>query len=144
MKKLIITTNSSDFIVFDINSKSIVHRQEKTIGLDATHLEGQGRPTFRPFGITSDENSIYIASNDRLGKFNKTTYEFESLVEVPLYCNTHQILKDKDILYTCNTSVDTIGIYNLAKNINNQYAPIFDPKMQFLDSWACMVVQVLY
>ena len=29
-----------------------------------------------------------------------------------MFINTHQILKDKDTFYTCNTAVDTIGIYS--------------------------------
>ena len=71
MNRLLITTDECDFIIFDLDKSEIVHRQDKTKELDATHLKGQGRPTFRPFGIADDEEHIYIASNDRLGVFNK-------------------------------------------------------------------------
>lgn len=121
MKRLVITPETNDFVIFDLVVNDIVHRQGQTKELICSHLEGMHRNPFRPFGIAEDEESIYIASNDRLGKFNKTTYEFERLVDVPLWINTHQILKDGEKLYTCNTAIDAIGVYgieHLQLNIN--------------------------
>ena len=119
MIKLIITpddaaykTKHYSFLVYDLENKQLVYKKEKTDELDCLHLENQGRHTFRPFGIECDDNYIYIASNDRLGVFNKSTFEFISLIDVPLYINTHQILINNDTLYSCNTAVDSIGIYN--------------------------------
>ena len=34
------------------------------------------------------------------------------MIDIPLYINTHQILKDKDTFYVTNTAVNNIGIYN--------------------------------
>jgi hypothetical protein len=100
------------FIVYDFETGKLEYIKDKCNELDCKHLEGQGRSSFRPFGIDYDDQYIYIASNDKLGAFNKTSYKFEKLIDVPLFVNTHQIVKDKDTFYTCNTAVDTIGIYN--------------------------------
>lgn len=119
MIKLLITPDDAafksehySFLVYDLENKQLIHKKEKINELDCLHLQGQGRHTFRPFGIECNDEYIYIASNDRLGVFDKHTFEFISLIDVPLYVNTHQILINNDTLYTCNTSVDSIGIYN--------------------------------
>lgn len=114
---LLITTDDNDFVIYNLESNEITLSKGKTDSLICKNLEGQGRSPFRPFGIAIDD-VIYIASNDRLGKFDKTTYEFTELVHVPLFINTHQILKDGNILYTTNTSTDTIGIYDLETKEN--------------------------
>ena len=54
MAKLLITTDAHDFIVVDTATKQIVHQQGPTEALDAKHLAGKNRPTFRPFGIDFD------------------------------------------------------------------------------------------
>jgi hypothetical protein len=88
--------------------------------LDCKASAGMGRPTFRPFGIAEDTQHMYIASNGVIGKYDKATYEFKGYVDVPLYVNTHQILKDKTKLYVCNTAINTIGIYDeVAKSYNH-------------------------
>jgi hypothetical protein len=100
------------FIVYDFETGKLEYIKDKCNELDCKHLQDQGRPTFRPFGIDYDDQYIYIVSNDKLGAFDKISYKLDKLIDVPLFINTHQILKDKDTFYTCNTSVDTIGIYN--------------------------------
>jgi hypothetical protein len=108
---------SSDDQIVTYNQNKIIHQSVQS-EIDCKHLEGKGRPTYRPFGLALDHNNYYVASNDKLGKFNKQTNEFESLVDVPLFINTHQIIKDDDTLYACNTSTDTIGIYQLNRKHN--------------------------
>jgi hypothetical protein len=112
------------FIVYDFETGKLEYIKDKCNELDCKHLEGQGRAPFRPFGIDYDDHYIYIASNDKLGAFDKTSYKFDKLIDVPLFINTHQILKDKDTFYICNTAVDTIGIYN--KKINHLSLDKFD------------------
>jgi hypothetical protein len=119
MTKLIITPDDYytkqehyTFIVYDFETGKLEYIKDKCNELDCKDLEGQGRAPFRPFGIDYDDQYIYIASNDKLGVFNRTSYKFEKLIDVPLFINTHQIVKDKDTFYVCNTAVDTIGIYN--------------------------------
>ena len=72
MAKLLITTDAHDFIVVDTTTKQIIHQQGPTEALDAKHLAGKNRPTFRPFGIDFDNEFIYVASNDQLRKFKKS------------------------------------------------------------------------
>jgi DNA-binding beta-propeller fold protein YncE len=119
MTKLIITNDNCDYAIYDLNLNKIIHRQSITQELDAIDLTGFNRPTFRPFGVTIDDSSVYIVSNDKLGKYNKQDHQFESLIKVPLFVNTHQMVKDKDVIYVCNSSTDTIGIYNLNKQEYN-------------------------
>jgi hypothetical protein len=109
---------STDDGIVTYNQNKTTHNQSVQSELDCKHLEGQGRATFRPFGITIDKDNYYIASNEKIGRFIKKTNQFESLIDVPLYINTHQILKDNNTLYTCNTSIDTIGIYKLDRKHN--------------------------
>ena len=121
MSQLLITTDEHDFIVFDLNTNTVTHKQDKTEELHAHNLANRGRPVFRPFGVDYDNEFIYIASNDKFGKFNRSDYTFNSLIDIPLYINTHQIVKDKDTLFVCNTAVDCIGIYDLKNNTNKQF-----------------------
>lgn len=131
MSRLIITTDDYDFIIYDLDTESITHRKGQTKELICTHLENKGRHKFRPFGIAQDEEAIYIASNDRLGKFNKNTFEFEKLIKVPLWINTHQILKDGEKLYTCNTAIDTVGIYGIEHlQLSLNYMKLMDQKFE--------------
>ena len=115
MPKLAITCDNFDFIIYDLLLNKIIFKKEKSIELDCPHLNGQGKPTFYPHGITSDNQHIYLVANDKLAKYN-LLYELESLINIPLFINTHEIIKDKDILYICNTSTNSIGIYDLTKN----------------------------
>lgn len=117
MSKIIISTVEHDFVIYDVDEHKIVFKKEKTNQLDCKHLEGQGKDTFTPHGVTVDEHHIYVVSNDRLAQYNRQ-YQFESMVDVPLFVNTHDIIKDKDMLYVCNTSVNNIGIYNLKTKEN--------------------------
>lgn len=110
------------FLVYDTESKELVHTSPKLFELNSEAVEGQGRPTFRPFGIAMDEKFIYVASNDRLGRFDKSSYEFIDLVSVPLFVNTHEMVVHDGVLYVANTANDTIGIYD----INLGYNCFFD------------------
>jgi len=106
-----ITKDSYTFIIYDTDAKRIEFKKEKIEDLDCIYLKNQGRPTFRPFGIALNDKHILIASNDRLASFSKENYNYLNLVNVSLFLNTHQILLSKDSFFTCNTSIDTIGIH---------------------------------
>lgn len=106
-------TSSPTFLVYDSVSKELVHRCAKVPELDCADVVG--RPTFRPFGITSDSKYLYVASHSKLGRFDKSTYQFIDLVDVPLFVNTHEIAVCDGILYVANTANDTIGIHGLEK-----------------------------
>ena len=130
MNRLIITSELYDFIVFDVESETITFKKPKTDLLQCDHFHNKHRNPFRPFGIAEDDDSLYITSNDRLGKFDKFTYEFLNLIDIPLWMNTHQIIKDGNTLYICNTAIDSIGIYNLEtkenKQLNLNYMSVFN------------------
>lgn len=106
--------NSPTFLVYE-NGK-LVHTCPRLPELDSPEMAGQGRPTFRPFGITSDDQYLYIASHNKLARFNKSTYELIDLIDVPLFINTHEMTAHNGVLYVANTSNDTIGIYNHQEN----------------------------
>ena len=101
------------FLVYDLHSKSCIFKKEKINSLDSIHLINQGRNTFRPFGIYHWGNKIIIVSNDKIAVFDDCNFEYKENLNISLFINTHQILVQDDILYTCNTSNDTIGIYEL-------------------------------
>jgi len=113
-------SNSPTFLVYDVESNQFVHTCPRLPELNAEEVAGQGRPTFRPFGITTDDKFLYVVSHNRLGKFDKKTYQFLELIDVPLFINTHEMVIHNNVLYTANTSNDTIGIYDLAKK-NNKF-----------------------
>ena len=150
MRKVILTNEEQDFLVYDLDQEQITYRAGKTESLDAHHLKGQGRSTFRPFGITQDKHFIYIASNDRLGQFKKDTFEFVKLIDYPLWINTHQILFDaaNETFYTCNTAIDTIGIYHpdYQKQISINYMCEVEQKLhpKYADQLDSRHVNTLY
>jgi hypothetical protein len=117
MSRIVITpdddsydVNSPTFLVYE-NGK-LVHTCPKLAELNSEEVANQGRPTFRPFGIASDEDYLYVVSHNRLAKFDINTYQFAGLVYVPLFINTHEMVAHNGVLYVANTANDTIGIYN--------------------------------
>ena len=73
-------------------------------GLDATDDQKQAAQEIisnLPFTIAKIEKTKQIKN------------EFDSLINIPLFINTHQIIKDKSTIYTCNTAIDCIGVYDL-------------------------------
>lgn len=101
------------FLVYDAGSKELVYKCEKVPALNCAHVVG--RPTFRPFGIASNEKYLYVVSHNKLGVFDKSTYQFLDLLDVPLFINTHEIAVCDGILYVANTGNDTIGIHGIEK-----------------------------
>jgi hypothetical protein len=102
--------NNPTFLVYD-QVGALIHESPYRAELNCEELKGQGRPTFRPFGIASDDTYLYVASHNKLGQYNKLTFEFCGLVDVPMYINTHQILKSDEDFYVAHTAVNTIGIH---------------------------------
>ena len=105
--------NSPTFLAYGTKSKELLYTRPKQAELNSEELAGQGRPTFRPFGIASDEQFLYVVSHNKLGRFDKNNFEFCALVDVPLFINTHEMVVHNHIIYVANTSNDTIGIYDL-------------------------------
>lgn len=117
---LLLTGGDEDdisFYVLDIKTKDIVYKKTKQKELESLPPE-KGRPLFRPFGISTDDKFIYLASNDRIGMFNKYTFDFVKLLDIPAVINTHQILKHENFLFICHTAVNCIGIHDLETTTN--------------------------
>ena len=103
--------NNPTFLVYDLNNGSLIYKSPYNEELNCEELVGQGRPTFRPFGVTCDDEYLYIASNKKIAKYNKHTFEFCGLVDIPMYINTHQIMKCDEKFYVTHTGVNVIGIH---------------------------------
>jgi len=114
----IIVTKDDGFFTYDLNENKFLSVKNNIKDLDCPHLEPYKKGTHRPFGIAFDKTNLFIASNDRLGIFDKQNYNLNSILDVSMYVGTHQILKDEDVLYVCNTAVDCIGVYNLKTKTN--------------------------
>lgn len=108
--------NSPTFLVYE--DGKLVYTCPKLAELDSNEMAGQGRPTFRPFGIASDEDFLYVVSHNRLAQFDKIDYSFIELIDVPLFINTHEMVINDRVMYVANTSNDTIGIYDLKAETN--------------------------
>lgn len=99
------------FFVYDLDDREIVYKKEKINDLECPEFKLRRRPTFRPYGISQDQEHLYIASHSAIGIFDKKSYEYLGLEDrTKSFFNTHQILKTKDRLYICNASCDSLGI----------------------------------
>jgi hypothetical protein len=113
------------FLVYDLDG-NLLHESPNNTQLNCEELKGQGRPIFRPFGIASDDDCLYIASHKKLGKYNKNNFEFYGLVDIPMYINTHQVLKSGEDFYVAHTAVNTIGIHG---KMNSAYFDVTKLKL---------------
>lgn len=117
MNQLIVTgdeTNCS-FLVYDLKHKQLHSAKHKQPELESKLID-QGRPAFRPFGISTQNENLFIASNDIIGVFDKSTLNFIRTLTIPAFVNTHQILCDGDYIFVTNAANDSIGIHNLKTN----------------------------
>lgn len=120
MTKLIITADQDNlgpelhsFHIFDLELNKIIATSNLTKMLFADLPHNPGRNRFRPFGIAQSENSIFIASNGKIVRFNNKTLEPIEIVCDTGVINTHQIAYYQGHLYRTNTSNDTISKINL-------------------------------
>jgi len=120
MTKLIITVDKHNlgsdlhpFYIFDLELNKVIAQSNLTKMLFDQVPQNAGRPGFRPFGIAQSENSIFIASNGNIVRFNNKTFEPIDLVCNTGVINTHQIAYCQGYLYRTNTSNDTISRINL-------------------------------
>lgn len=120
------------FIVYNLEKKQLEFEKPKIAELESDISAIQGRPQFRPFGISSQDERIVISSNDRFAVFDKNTFELISTLKIPAFVNTHQIILDGDYLFVCNTANDSIGIHNL-KTGESKYLKVF-PEIELVDS----------
>lgn len=115
--KVVITPD--DKYIRQINYAALVYDGESKGLLAAIHQNSEmtsdctiDRPSFRPFGLVESGNTIYIASNDRIGMFDSKTFQFKGLVPHRALPNTHQLAVYEDNLLVCNTANNTISFIN--------------------------------
>lgn len=101
------------FFIYDLNSNQIIYKAPYQKELDCPDLIGQGRSTFRPFGITTSKEYIFISSNKKIGVFDKQTFNFLGVLCDNGVINTHQILYHKEHIYRTNTSSNSISKVNI-------------------------------
>ena len=73
----------------------------------------QGRRSFRPFGITTDEKNIYIASNENICSFDINTFKYKKTITTSGRVNTHQLCYNDGYIYRCDTAVNCITKINV-------------------------------
>ncbi len=133
--KLIATT-----ILFNENDLSYTllpmceHLTSKLPQTTMDDYKKQGRTANRPFGITSDNDNIYIASNEKICSFDINTLEYKKDISSTGRVNTHEIYYHNGYIYRCDTAVNCITIINvntleetyidivLKKQIDNLYS----------------------
>lgn len=67
----------------------------------------------RTFGITWDQNSLFLASHEKIGVLDHSLKHVRFLEISPLWFMTHNLTYDRGVLYSCNSRVDIIGMHNL-------------------------------
>ena len=105
--------NPSTAFVYDMYTRGLVLDIPKTEQLINQEDKCIGRLPFRPFGLALKDSTLFIVSNGIVGLFDYPSFQFKGTLDIPLFVNTHQLLVSDNILYTTNTSNDTIGIHNL-------------------------------
>jgi hypothetical protein len=105
--------NLSTAFVYDMYTRELVLDIPKIEQLINQEDKCIGRLPFRPFGLALKDSTLFIVSNGIVGLFDSTSFEFKGTLDIPLFVNTHQLLVSDNILYTTNTSNDTIGIHDL-------------------------------
>lgn len=100
------------FFVYDVDEQKIVHKQGKIDELEFTDFKLADRPSFRPYGISQNKDRLYVVCHAKVAMFDKNDFSYLGCVEgARAFVNTHQILKTDDRLYICNTSCDSLGIF---------------------------------
>ena len=117
MNKLIITFESIptySFAIIDLNERKITHKKKKIDELktDTVITEGHQLP-FRPYGVDYDSDYIYVVCHEKMVLFDKQNFEYVKNLNVKLFVNTHQMVKQNNVLYICNTTNDSIGVYDI-------------------------------
>ena len=98
---------------YSLNSVTLDTKVISKINHLESELGDKGRSLFRPFGITQDNKRIYVASNEKIGCFNRQTFEYLGLFSRTGEVNTHQILYHDKHIYRCDTAVNCITRINI-------------------------------
>mgnify|MGYP003150248521 FL=1 len=110
--KLAITSDSKDDVLtlFDTDTEAVLKIQTDERGLDNT--SNQERPPHRPFGITWNEDTIFIANRSNLLIYD-SDLKFVKSINGILDQNTHQIVYYENQIIVTMTRQDCIRFINL-------------------------------
>lgn len=111
--KLILTVNHINhaFAVYDTESE-VVELLPYVDELEDQRASGGKKPPMHPYGITSDDKHIYIASHGKIGQFDKCTLQYKGLHPIKTDIDTHQLTFFHDELIVANTSQHSLSIYS--------------------------------
>ena len=128
-----VDNESYSFFVLDPVTKRITNSVPYSPELDSAPTDGRPQPSgnwgkpgsshiadgdpalkFLPFGITSGEGKIFVASNYNIAAFDKDTYEFIEIVSTSGVPRVHEITYADGYIYRTNTSNDTISRINVS------------------------------
>lgn len=104
------------FFVLDPVTKRITNSVPYSPELDSRPTDGRPDPSdsFLPFGITSGEGKIFVASNYNIAAFDKDTYEYIETVSTSGVPHVHQITYNDGYIFRTNTTNDTLTRINLS------------------------------
>jgi DNA-binding beta-propeller fold protein YncE len=81
----------------------------------SSHIPDEDRALkFLPFGITSGEGKIFVASNYNIAAFDKDTYEYIETISTSGVPHVHEITYNDGYIFRTNTSNDTISRINVS------------------------------
>jgi DNA-binding beta-propeller fold protein YncE len=111
-----VDNNPYSFFVLDPATKRITNNVPYSPELDSRPTDGRVdiAAAFTPFGITSGEGKIFVASNYNIAAFDKDTYEFIEIVSTSGVPHVHEITYADGYIYRTNTTNDTLTRINLA------------------------------
>lgn len=139
--KIIVTPDNSQYTAVIVDTKKdSLELIDKLKDLEADELKDKGRNCFRPFGIDYDEDYFYIASNNRVAKFIKSTNKYQELeinLKSKLDINTHLIRKKENTFYIANTATDVLAIisHNFEKYIHIPTRQVLDKPLNCIDAY---------
>jgi len=89
------------FLIYDEIENKIVKRVEfqEELSSDLSHYK---KNKWRPFGITYDENYIYLGCNEKIGLYDRD-FNFKGIFSNTGFTNTHEILSYKNYIIRIDT-----------------------------------------
>ena len=118
LKKSFLVLNDKDYSI----EKEIPYQEELDSKIINTYegkdicgniIYSNRKDTFNPYGITCDENNIYISSNEIICSFYKKNFKYNKVVSKTGCKKTKNILYHNGYIYRCDTAVNCITKINI-------------------------------
>jgi hypothetical protein len=128
-----VDNNRYSFFVLDPETKTITNSVPFSPELDARPTDGRPQPrgvfatqdtdeisaqprelAFLPFGITTGEGKIFVASNYNIVAFDENTYQYIETISTSGVPHVHEITYSDGYIFRTNTSNDTITRINVS------------------------------